>query len=142
MLTDAGFDTRLSETITEDMWEKWVLLATLGCATCLMRGSIGEIVAAPGGQHFLRALLAETSAVAAASGFPPRPAFVTTATGLLLKKESKMTSSMYRDLDAGRPVEVDQILGDLLERGKSQRVSTPLLQLGVTQLSLYQNRLT
>ena len=74
--------------------------------------------------------------------FAARFAFVATATALLMNKESKMTSSMYRDLGAGRPVEVDQILGDLLERGKTLRVTTPLLQLGNTQLSLYQARLT
>jgi hypothetical protein len=26
------------------MWEKWVQLASLGTATCLLRGTVGEIV--------------------------------------------------------------------------------------------------
>src|SRR6202022_4275672 len=49
----AGFDARLSRSIEYEMWEKWVLLATLGGITCLMRGDIGEVVAPPGGASFL-----------------------------------------------------------------------------------------
>src|SRR5205814_8288459 len=48
-LQGAGFDARLSPDIMQAMWEKWVQLASLGAITCLMRGTIGEIVAAPGG---------------------------------------------------------------------------------------------
>ncbi len=48
-LQRAGFDARLSPNIMQAMWEKWVQLASLGAITCLMRGTIGEIVAAPGG---------------------------------------------------------------------------------------------
>ena len=33
------------------MWEKWVFLATLATATCLMRAAIGDIVKAPGGME-------------------------------------------------------------------------------------------
>jgi 2-dehydropantoate 2-reductase len=49
----AGFDAKLSSTIEREMWEKWVLLAALGGVTCPMRGSIGEIMAAPGGEEFV-----------------------------------------------------------------------------------------
>ena len=43
-LQGAGFDARLSTDIMQAMWEKWVQLASLGAITCLMRGTIGEIV--------------------------------------------------------------------------------------------------
>jgi len=45
----AGFEARLSSSIKYEMWEKWTLLAAVGGITCLMRGNIGEVVAAPGG---------------------------------------------------------------------------------------------
>ena len=50
----AGFDARLSTDIAREMWEKWVLLAAMGGINCLMRGTVGEIVAAPGGVDFVR----------------------------------------------------------------------------------------
>ena len=65
-LQGAGFKARASLTIMHDMWMKWVLLATLGAATCLMRGSVGEIEAAPDGADFSLRCLHECAAVAAA----------------------------------------------------------------------------
>ena len=50
-LSGAEFDSTASGTIVQDMWEKWVFLAALGAATTLMRASIGDINAAPGGHR-------------------------------------------------------------------------------------------
>ena len=66
------FQPRLSDVILQEMWEKWVFLATLAGATTLMRAAVGDIVAAPDGTAFIAALHAECTAVAAASGFAPR----------------------------------------------------------------------
>ena len=49
-----------------------------------------------------------------------------------------MTSSMYRDFKRRLPVEVDTILGDLLDRGKRHGLKTPLLQAAFVNLSIYQ----
>ncbi|MDB5401701.1 MAG: apbA, partial [Rhodopila sp.] len=54
------------------------------------------------------------------------------------QKGSPLTSSMYRDLQKGSPVEAEQILGDLLHRGQSLGVDTPLLAAAFTHLSIYQ----
>ena len=67
----AMFDARTSENILQEMWEKWVLLASLGAATCLMRGNIGEIEAIPGGADLSRAILRECSAISTACGYAP-----------------------------------------------------------------------
>lgn len=47
---------------------------------------------------------------------------------------------MYRDLQNGGPVEVDHILGDLLDRPRHLGIATPLLEAAVAQLRIYQNR--
>src|SRR3979409_1024870 len=57
-----------SEHIVQDMWEKWVFLASLAASTCLMRTSVGNILAVPGGRDFILGMLDECSAVAAAEG--------------------------------------------------------------------------
>jgi ketopantoate reductase len=53
---------------------------------------------------------------------------------------STSTSSMYRDLKNQAPVEVDSIVGDLLERGHKQDVSAPLLQTAFVRLTIDQRR--
>ena len=70
-LAGAGFDARLSEEIRQEMWEKWMLMATGAGITCLMRGAAGDIVAA-GGADVAIGLLNECAVIAAAQGFPPR----------------------------------------------------------------------
>ncbi len=136
----AGFDAKLSPAIAREMWEKWVLLATLGGINSLLRGSIGEIEKA-GGAGLALQLLAECAAVSTASGHPPSEAFLASAAAAMTAKGSPLTSSMYRDLQAGMPVEADQILGDLLVRANALGVSAPLLTAASTHLTVYQNRL-
>jgi 2-dehydropantoate 2-reductase len=60
-----------SQNIMQDMWEKWVFLSSLAASTSLMRTSVGNILAAPGGRDFLLGMLDETSAIAAAAGYAP-----------------------------------------------------------------------
>jgi 2-dehydropantoate 2-reductase len=136
-----GFNTRLSRHIGRRMWEKWILLATLGSSNALTRGSIGDIEAAPGGTGLVLRLLGEAVSVARAAGTEPSEAFLDTARTALTAKGSPLTSSMYRDLQAGNAVEAEQIVGDLLARGKKAGLDLPLLGAAFTNLMAYQNRL-
>jgi len=137
----AGFDARLSTTIMQDMWEKWVMLASAGAVTCLMRGNVGEIQAAEGGADLTRRCIAEIAAIAAASGYPPREAFIEGTRAMLTEKGSSLATSMYRDLLNGQPVEVEHILGDLTLRARELGLDAPLLEAATVKLRVYQNRL-
>lgn len=142
VMRGAGFDAKLSRTIEREMWEKWVLLATMGGITCLMRGNIGEIEAAPGGAAFVLRFLDEVVSVVTAVGHPPSADFLTSARALLTARGSTQVSSMYRDLQKGSPIEADQIIGDLLDRAESADVPAPLLAAAYTHLSIYQGRMS
>ncbi len=140
-LHGAGFTARLSADIMPAMWQKWMMLSSLGAMNCLMRGTVGEIVGAPDGVDFADDLLAETAAIAAAAGYPLRKeakAFIRT---LMTTPGSGFSSSMYRDLQAGQRVEVDAIIGELTRRADLLGVAAPLLKLALLNLSVYQNRL-
>ncbi len=137
-LRGAGFDAILSGHIAQDLWDKWILLATLGGITSLARGSVGDIEATDGGVDFARSFLAEVVAVATASGHAPSAQALEATTALLTAKGSPLTSSMYRDMMAGNAVEVDQILGDLRARARGFAVATPLVSAATIQLSIHQ----
>ncbi len=136
----AGFEARLSRTIEQDMWDKWITLATMGGITCLMRGTIGEIEVEPGGAAFAGAFLDEAVAIARAAGHPPDEEFITATRRMVTAKGSNAASSMYRDLTQGLPVEAEQIIGDLIARGWVAAVPAPLLAAAFTHLSVYQAR--
>ena len=134
------FNSAVSETIIHDMWEKWVFLASLGASTCLMQASIGHIVAAPGGSDFVKGVFEECRSISASMGYPVRPAWEAKALGMLTAEGSPLTASMFRDMAGGQRVEADHIIGDLIARGASQGLRSPLLGLAFTQLKAYEAR--
>jgi len=115
VLSGARFDARLSENIRQDMWEKWLFIATAAGITCLMRAAIGDIVAA-GAAELATGLLDECAAIATAEGYPPRQPWLGRARAALTASGSLLTASMLRDIEARSPTEGDHILGDLLRR--------------------------
>ena len=102
-LQGAMFDAKASDVIIQEMYEKWVFLATLAGATSLMRAAAGHITAAPGGADFIRGLRAEIASVAEAAGHAPRAEFLERTGGLLFAPGSQMTASMLRDIRGNAP---------------------------------------
>lgn len=136
-LTGAGFDVRLNTDIVAAMWDKWVMLASGGAITCLLRGSIGAVVAAPGGVETARAIVAECAAIATANGYAPSEAALAEGTRRLTEAGSRLRTSMYRDMRKGARVEADQILGALLEKGRERGVEAPLVRAAYAKLCVY-----
>ena len=103
--------------IRQEMWEKWVFIATAAGITCLMRSSVGDYVAA-GAADLALGLLGECASIAAAQGFPLREPALERGRTALTAAGSPLKASMLRDIEGGKPVEGDQILGDLLLRAR------------------------
>jgi 2-dehydropantoate 2-reductase len=140
LLAQGKFDSILSDQIVLEMWEKFVLLASLAGMTCLMRAPVGAIVATGEGAALMGEFVAECTAVATAAGHAPRPPFLARTQGLLTERGSTFTASMLRDIERGGPTEGDHILGDLLRRARSLGVATPLLRTAVCHVEAYEAR--
>lgn len=140
LLGGAGVETHTSADIVAEMWHKWVFITTVGALTCLMRGTVGDVTAVPGGADLGPAVLAEASAVSAAAGYPLPKEKTTFAEELVTRKGSTFASSMYRDVTEGRPTEVEHLFGDLLTRARALSVDTPLLDLATLHLRVHQHR--
>ena len=136
-LQGAGFEASASPDITQAMWEKWVQLASLGALTCLMRGTVGDVIAA-GGVVLSHEMIDECVAVATACEHPPSESFLKWHRGIMTQAGSPLSSSMYRDMRSGARVEAEHILGDLIERGAKRGVSAPLLKAALINLRVYQ----
>ena len=142
IFTRGNFGATASEHIMQDMWEKWVFLASLAAATCLMRTSVGNILAVAGGRDFLLGMLDECSAIASAEGYAPGGPFFQRTRGLLTAEGSPMTASMFRDVKAGFPVEADHVIGDLVARADAAKVPVPKLRIAYTHLKAYEKQRT
>jgi len=138
LFNGAGFNARASELIMQEMWEKWTLLATNAGMTCLMRASIGDIIAAPRGSSTILKLFRECSAVAEASGYKPRASFIEFCMKLLLQAGSPLKASMLRDIERAASTEGDHVLGDMVARARRLNVETPILDLAHTHVAAYE----
>jgi 2-dehydropantoate 2-reductase len=136
-LSGAGFDTVLSERILGAMWSKWTFISSLGAVNVLGGGSVGDVAAAPGGKALAEAVIAEGAAVAAAAGHPVPDAEIDGYRTMLTKDGSPDTSSLFRDLTAGLPVEAEQIFGDLVARAEGYGVPVPLLSATTVRLRVH-----
>ena len=134
----AGFNARASDAVMQDMWEKFVQLGLGAGITCLMRASIGDILAAPGGREAMFQIFDECCAVATASGFKPRPAFIEFDTALITTVGSPLKWSMLRDIERGSTTEGEHILGDMVARARALGVKTPILDLARTHVAAYE----
>ena len=134
----AGLDHLASPRIDQQLWIKYSFLTTLAAATCLMRASIGSIVAGEGGPEFMRALHAECLQVAAAAGQPIPQAAQDVALATLTQVDSSLKASMLRDLEAGQKVEAAHIVGDMLHRAQGHGLHAPLLAATWAHLQAYQ----
>lgn len=139
-LSGAGFEVQASDVILQEMWEKWVFLATLAGVTSTMRAPIGVILASAGGPDFILGTLDECSAIAAGAGFSPRDAFVARTRAMLLAEGSPLTASMFRDIQAGSAIESAHVIGDLIARGEHTKTPVPRLRVILTHLQAYERQ--
>jgi len=133
-------DWKLSPDIEQDLWEKIVFLSALAAATCLFRGNVREIMAAPGGREAMLRLLAGNEQIATREGHPPRPAVIQSARERLTDPSGLWSASMMRDMEAGNAVEADQIIGWMLERARRHNIDDAVLSMAYTHLKTYEAR--
>ena len=135
-MQNAAFDAIAQPDIVATLWQKWWILASIGTICLLARGTIGQARETSRGEAFARAVVKECTSIATANGYPPDEAMLADHLKRMTEPGSALTSSMYRDLMKGAPVEADHILGDLLDR--AQNVQVPLLTAAYVQLKVYE----
>ena len=97
--------------------------------------------ACPGGAAFALKLIDEVLAIVSAVGVAPSSGFAAAAKAMLSERGSPLTSSMFRDLQRGGPIEGEAIVGDLLRRGAKVGINAPLLSAAYVHLAVHQKRI-
>jgi 2-dehydropantoate 2-reductase len=136
----AKFASRRADPIDQNLWDKWVMLATLAGMTTLMRASVGEIMATKGGSELMAEFLAETTAVATEAEYPPAPEYLKSVKELLFDPKSNFTASMLRDMESDGPIEGDHVIGDMYRRGRDAGLDARLLRVAYCHLQAYEAR--
>lgn len=135
----ANFEARASDDILQDMWEKWMFIASAASMTCLMRATVGDIVQS-GGTDVADAVVDECAAILAHNGFAVRPESLARAHAMLAVRGSTMTASMFKDIERGAAIEGDHIVGDLLRRSADGGKRMSPLRIVQSHLLAYEAR--
>ncbi|MGW4990068.1 ketopantoate reductase family protein [Streptomyces mirabilis] len=121
VLATAGPTVRLLDDEAATLWAKMSFLAPFALLTTRYGVPLGEVRTRH--REELTALVAETAAVSRACGAPADPA-VALARYDAFPPDTK--SSMQRDAEAGRPLELDAIGGALLRAADRHGVAVPV----------------
>ncbi|MBL1068030.1 ketopantoate reductase family protein [Streptomyces sp. 7-21] len=111
----AGVEADLSADVRRVIWEKFVFLVGLSGATASVRQPIGVILAHDRTRALLRDLMAETAAVARASGVGLDEGFADRQLAFCDTLPSGMTSSLHQDLQRGNRLELPWLSGGVAD---------------------------
>jgi 2-dehydropantoate 2-reductase len=137
-LTPVG--VALDEQMMRALWEKFTGLATLAAMTCLMRGTVGDILATDDGAALFEQTFAACEGAARAAGHAPRDTASATFRGMWADPTSKLTASMLRDLESGGPTEAAHVVGDMLRRVRDAGLEPGVLAAAWCHLQVAESR--
>lgn len=123
--TRFGFECKFVDNENTLLWSKLVFLAPIALSCTAAGLPIDGVAADPSARAKLEACVREACAVAAASGAVVGAAPVIAA---IVGLPPGMRSSMQKDVDAGRPPELDAIAGPILRGAQAHGLEAPATQ--------------
>ena len=120
-----GIDVALTSEVAKEQWKKMLFIATWSGMTCMTRGYFEEVLSIPATREAALRVMRETESVARALGVELDDDAVAAMMEFVTSIDGKTLSSMYQDLDSGKPLEVNVINGAVSRIGKSLGVPTP-----------------
>jgi 2-dehydropantoate 2-reductase len=125
-LREAGVDeVTASPDITRAVWEKFMLLAPLASTTSAANVASGKVRGTSEGHALWKQLMQEVQAVGQASGVTLTDESAANVEKFFLNLPDTHTTSMQRDYDGQRRVELEHLAGTVIRRGKAVGVPTP-----------------
>jgi 2-dehydropantoate 2-reductase len=126
MLAKAGLKAPISSRIRNEIWLKVLGNATLNPVSALTGATLVDIITSPTSRELARTLMEEVDAVARAMGAEVAMSIEKRMEGAAAVGAHK--TSMLQDLEAGRPLEVDALLGAVVELADGAGVPVPSLR--------------
>ncbi len=133
-LQAAGITVEMSADILKVLWTKFVFISALSALGSLTRASIGEYRQVPETREVLTEALGEVAVVAQARGVKLEGDLVAKTLEFIDNSAPDMKTSMQRDVEAGRPSELESMIGVVPRLGRQSGVSTPVLRLAYALL--------
>ena len=122
-LTRAGLKAPISARIRPELWLKLLGNATLNPVSALTGTTLARMASDPESRELISALMREVESVAAGLGIDIQMSIEKRLDGAREVGEHK--TSMLQDVEAGKPIEIEALLGAVIELGRLVEVPTP-----------------
>ncbi len=141
LLERAGFGVKRSERIQRDVWFKLWGNMTMNPVSAITGAPCDRILDDPLVRGFISAVMREAQTIGAAFGIPIEQA--PEERHAVTRKLGSFKTSMLQDVEAGRPIELDALVGAVREIGQRLALPTPNIDamLGLTRLMAQQRGL-
>jgi 2-dehydropantoate 2-reductase len=125
-LMQAGLKAPVQTRLRQEIWLKLIGNATLNPVTALTRATLSDLLADEASRDLIRRLMLEVEAVGSAYGIHPDISVDRRLEGAA--RVGQHRTSMLQDVEAGRPLEVEALVGSVVEMGRRRNVPTPALE--------------
>jgi len=125
-LLAAGVKSQLQDDVTKEIWRKFIFIASMGSLTAMSRLTHGEILANPRTLSLMFDAMREITAIAQKLGIDIEAVDEQRVLEGLKRFSPDTRSSMYFDLAAGKPMEIEALNGTVVRFGEQLKVPTPI----------------
>ncbi len=133
-LQTTGITVELSDDISKVLWTKFVFISAISALGSLTRATIGEYRQVPETREVLTEAIREVAAVAQARGVKLEGDLVEKTLEFIDNAIPDMKTSMQRDVETGRPSELESMIGVVPRLGRQSGVATPVMRLAYAVL--------
>ena len=126
MLNAAGFKAPVQARLRNEIWLKLVGNATLNPVSAITGATLGEMFETTEGRELVRTLMEEVASVARALDVELPLSIEKRMEGAAAVGDHK--TSMLQDLEAGKPLELDALLGAVIELAAGSGIPVPALR--------------
>lgn len=129
ILDSFNITAKKSKNIVEDQWAKLVWNSAYNPISALYRASLGKIAKNPQATKEALGIMEETTAVARAKGINISENTPEKHWELTNRAEwANFKTSMLQDLEAGKELETDELLGFVISEAKKLNIATPFAE--------------
>jgi 2-dehydropantoate 2-reductase len=136
---NASIESYFVDHIVETVWEKFIFISALASATSYLNQNIGEIINSSSSRAVYVELLNEITMLAAVKGLNLPNDIVMQTIHKLEKTPKNATSSMHRDVLAGRNFELASLTEFVVNEGLKYEIEMPTYKIVLDKLAKVSN---
>ncbi len=125
---ESGISGELSDNIQRDALEKFSYVSPIGAAGLYCNACAQDFQREGEPRELFKAMIREITALAEAMGYPFEKDYVEVNLKILSGLAPETTTSMQRDVTAGRKSEIDGLVYEVVRLGRKYNVSVPVYE--------------